>query len=140
MNQEKINFIKNFEEENVRINEYVKIPNSTIKTLLHLDEQSEFLEIVEDDSNIIRIENISGIDLAYLYFVFSRVASMGIKFNPPVSHNNRLQISVFKNENNYNFSIFDSLSNITHTLNNMSCEIVMKIQYNFRVYKIYMRL
>lgn len=140
MNQEKINFIKNFEEENVRINEYVKIPNSTIKTLLHLDEQSEFLEIVEDDSNIIRIENISGIDLAYLYFVFSRVASMGIKFNPPVSDNNRLQISVFKNENNYNFSIFDSLSNITHTLNNMSCEIVMKIQYNFRVYKIYMHL
>ena len=138
MNPEKINFIKDFEDRNVRINEYVKIPDSTIKTLLHLDEQSEFLEIVESDSNIIRIKNISGIDLSYLYFVFSRVASMGIEFNPPVSDNNRLQISVFKNENNYNFSIFDSLSNITHTLNNMSCENIMKIQYNFRAYKIYM--
>ena len=63
---------------------------------------------------------------------------MGIKFNPPVSDNNRLQISVFKNENNYNFSIFDSLSNTTHTLKNMSCENIMKIQYNFRAYKIYM--
>lgn len=140
MNPEKINFIKDFEDRNVRINEYVKIPDSTIKTLLHLDEQSEFLEIVESDSNIIRIKNISGIDLSYLYFVFSRVASMGIKFNPPVSDNNRLQISVYKNENNYNFSIFDSLSNTTHTLKNMSRENIMKIQYNFRAYKIYMLL
>lgn len=140
MNIENINRIKNFMEDNVRINEYVNIPNSTIKTLLHLDEQSEYLEIVEGDSNIIRIENISGIDLSYLYFVFSRVASMGIKFNPPISDNNRLQISVLINENNYNFSIFDSLSNITHTLNNMSCENIMKISYNFRVYKIYMHL
>ncbi|MCQ2217883.1 MAG: hypothetical protein MJZ33_05290 [Paludibacteraceae bacterium] len=140
MDTEKFNFVKKFEDKTVRLNQYVDIPNSTIKTLLYFDEQFDFLEIVENDSNSFKIENVSGTDLSYFYFVFTIVACRGTNFEPPVSENNRLRISVLKNENNYKFTIFDSFSNITYILNDMSQEIIIKLHYIFRVYKFYMYL
>ena len=128
-----------FDEEDVPLNEYVDIPNSNIKTLLQITEQEKFYEIIEGHSNVIKIENVIDSDLSYLYFVFKVVACSDKVFEPPISDNNRLQISVSKTGENYNFRIFDGLTQKSYTLDDINRNIVINLQMIFRTYTMYMR-
>lgn len=128
-----------FYEEDVPLNEYVDIPNSNIKTLLQITEQEKFYEIIEGHSNVIKIENVIDSDLSYLYFVFKIVSCSDKVFEPPISDNNRLQISVSKTGENYNFRIFDGLTQKFYTLDNINRDIVFNLQIIFRTYTMYMR-
>lgn len=127
-----------FYEEDVPLNEYVDIPNSNIKTLLQITEQEKFYEIIEGHSNVIKIENVIDSDLSYLYFVFKIVSCMDEAFEPPISDNNRLQISVSKTGENYNFRIFDGLTQKSYTLDDINRNIVINLQMIFRTYTMYM--
>lgn len=128
-----------FYEEDVPLNEYVDIPNSNIKTLLQITEQEKFYEIIEGHSNVIKIENVIDSDLSYLYFVFKIVSCSDEVFEPPISDNNRLQISVSKTGENYNFRIFDGLTQKSYTLDNINRDIVINLRMIFRIYTMYMR-
>lgn len=129
-----------FYEEDVPLNEYVDIPNSNIKTLLQITEQEKFYEIIEGHSNVIKIENVIDSDLSYLYFVFKIVSCSDEVFEPPISDNNRLQISVSKTGENYNFRIFDGLTQKSYTLDDINRNIVFNLQMIFRIYTMYMSL